>query len=134
MIEQEEERRSQPGLIELLKASAGTLVSIVHNRLALASTEIEEERERLEQMVLIAVACVFCVCVGILLLTLFLVVYYWDTPARMFVLGGITLVYFIAACFLAARLRHKLKHKPRLFAATLAELYKDRVVLNGKSD
>lgn len=119
------------GLVELLKASIGTLVAIVHTRLELAATELEEERQRLEQMLAFLIGCIFCVCIGTLLLTLFFIVAYWDTPQRMAVLGAVTAAYFLGAVVLGLRVRHQIRAKPRLFSATLAELYKDRSSLSG---
>jgi uncharacterized membrane protein YqjE len=49
----------------------------------------------------------------------------------MAVLGAVTAAYFLGAVVLGLRVRHQIRAKPRLFSATLAELYKDRSSLSG---
>jgi uncharacterized membrane protein YqjE len=113
------------GLLESLSTLAATLVAIAHTRLDLLSLDLEEEREHFVSILLLALAALFCVGVGVLLATLLLVVAFWDTY-RLLVLGS------LAGLFLAVGLAawgfalHKARTKPRLFAASLSELLKDR--------
>jgi len=113
------------GLLESLTTLAATLVAIVHTRLDLLSTDLEEEREHLLSLLVLALAGLFCLGVGVVLATILLVVAFWDTH-RLLALGS------LAGCFLAAGMAawmfamHKARTKPRLFAASLSELFKDR--------
>jgi uncharacterized membrane protein YqjE len=117
-----DERR---GLFESLTALAATLVAIAHTRLDLLSSDLEEERAHLFSLLVLALVALFCVGVGVVLATVLLVVAFWDTH-RLLVLGmlvGLFLAVGISAWVFAM---HKAKTKPRLFAASMSELLKDR--------
>lgn len=119
------------GLLHSLTALVATLVAMAHTRLDLLSTDLEEEREHLLALLLLAFIALFCLGVGVLLASLLLVVVFWDTH-RVLVLGlltGVFLVGGLAACGLAM---HKVRSKPRLFAASIAELAKDRQQLGAR--
>ncbi|MDD2915225.1 MAG: phage holin family protein [Gallionella sp.] len=113
------------GLLESLTALAATLISIAHTRLDLLSSDLEEEREHLLSLQVLILVALFCLGVGVVLVTILLVVAFWDTH-RILVLG------LLAGLFLAAGLAawlfamHKARTKPRVFAASLSELLKDR--------
>lgn len=113
------------GLLESLTMLAATLVAIVHTRLDLLSADLEEDRERFLSLLVLTLAALFCLGVGVVLATILLVVAYWDTH-RLLALGS------LAGCFLAAGMAarvfamHKARTKPKLFAASLSELCKDR--------
>lgn len=113
------------GLLESLTTLAATLVAIAHTRLALLSTDLEEEREHFISLLVLALAALFFLGVGVLLATLLLVVAFWDTY-RLPLLGVLTGL-FLAAGIAAWRIAlHKVRSKPRFFAASMAELLKDR--------
>jgi len=113
------------GLLESLTALAATLVAIAHTRLDLLSSDLEEDRERMLSLLVLALAALFCLGVGVLLATLLIVVAFWDTHRLLVLaaLAGLFLAAGIAAWGLAL---HKARTKPRLFAASLSELLKDR--------
>jgi uncharacterized membrane protein YqjE len=117
------------GLLESLSVLATTLVAIAHTRLELLSTDLEEEREHLLSLLVLSLAALFCLGVGVLLATILLVATFWDTH-RLLVLGS--LAGFFLAVGLAAFgfAMHKAKTKPRLFAASLLELFKDQKQLD----
>ena len=117
------------GLLNSLKTLLSTLLAVVQTRVELISTEIEEERARLQEFVALAVASVFCLSFGLLLLTFFLVAAFWDTH-RLSVLAGLAAFYLGLGLTAGMTLRRKIRSKPRLFAATLAELSRDRDFLN----
>jgi uncharacterized membrane protein YqjE len=98
---------------------------LLRTRLELFSTEWQEERERLEEIVLLAAAAVLCLTFGVLLVTLFVVVAFWDTNYRLLVLGGFALLYLIAGIVVGLITRRKSRNRPKLFSATLGELAKD---------
>jgi uncharacterized membrane protein YqjE len=117
-----------PGLLEGVRLFLGSWVALLRTRVELISAEIEEQREWLEQLVLIAVAAMFCLSLGVLLLTLFIVVLFWEN-GRLWVLGGFSVLYLGGGLLLFGLLRTKIKTKPRIFAATSAELAKDQASL-----
>lgn len=120
------------GLLESLTLLAATLVAIMHTRLHLLSADLEEEREHLVLLLVLALTALFCVGVGVVLSTILLVVLYWDTH-RLLVLGLCAGFFLISGAAAWAFAVHKAKTKPRLFAATLAELFKDRQQLMPRS-
>lgn len=113
------------GLFASLHQLVLTLLDILHTRVDLIATEFEEERERIRELVLFGFLALFFAAFGFLLLTLFVIVLFWDTY-RVFAVGGFALLYLGLGTLAAATLRQRLKARPRLFAATLAELAKDR--------
>jgi len=113
------------GLLESLTTLAATLVAIVQTRLELLSADLEENREHLMSLLVLTLVALFCLGVGVVLATILLVVAFWDTQ-RLMVLGllaGLFLTGGIAAWLFVM---HKIKTKPRAFAASLSELFKDR--------
>lgn len=123
---------SGTGLFESLKTFSATLIAITHTRLELLSTDLEEEREHLLSMLVLGLLALFCIGVGVVLATIFVVVAFWDgyrlaalgTLAALFVLAGVAAVGFV---------KHKLRTKPRIFAASLLELSKDRQHLSSRT-
>ena len=113
------------GLLDSVKTLAATLVAMGHTRLELLSTEIEEERVRLISMLLWTLVALFCVALCIVLLTLLMVVVFWDTH-RLLVLGILALLFLLGAVMAGRVVLNNAKAKPRLFASSLAELSKDR--------
>ena len=113
------------GLLASLAALASTLVAIAHTRLDLLSSDLEEERAHLLSLLVLALSALFFLGIGVLLATLLVVVAFWDTY-RLPVLAVLAVI-FLAAGISAWRIAlHKARTKPRLFAASLAELLKDR--------
>lgn len=121
------------GLMESVKRLLNTLAAIAATRLELLANELQEERLRLTQMFLFALFGLFCFGLGILLLTVFIVVLFWDTQ-RLGVVGGLSVFFFIVAGLMALSLRNKARARSKLFSASLAELSKDREYLGGSHE
>ena len=119
------DRLRQGGFFDSLRAVVASFVGLLQTRLDLASTEIAEEGERLKQLILLAAIALFCLSLAAILLTVFVVVVFWETH-RLYVLGGLALFYLAAGAIAALALRKKAAGRPKLFAATFAELAKDR--------
>jgi uncharacterized membrane protein YqjE len=116
------------GLFESVKRLLCTLTSIVSTRLELLANELQEERLRLTQMFFFALIALFCFSMGVLLLTVFIVVLFWDDH-RLAVVGGLTVLFFASGILMAMLLRGKARARPRLFSASLGELSRDRAHL-----
>jgi uncharacterized membrane protein YqjE len=113
------------GLLDSLKTLAATLVAVAHTRLDLLASDLEEDRAHFFSLLVLALAALFFLGVGVVLATILLVVGFWDTH-RLLVLGlltGFFLAAGIAAWVIAMR---KARSKPKLFAASMSELLKDR--------
>ena len=112
------------GLLTSLKNLTVTLIAIIHTRLELLSTDLEEGRERFISLLAIAFVSLFSLCFGAVLLTILVVVVFWDTH-RLLVLGSLTGLFLIVGTVLGGIVVRRLKSMPRMFEASLAELIKD---------
>ncbi|MDO8988907.1 MAG: phage holin family protein [Sideroxyarcus sp.] len=112
------------GLLESLKRLAGTSLAIVQTRLELLSNELEEERLRIRQLLFYGSVALFLFGMATLLLTVFIVVLFWDSY-RLQVLGGLTVLFFFAGLLAWNALLRAKRERPRLFSASLAELADD---------
>ena len=113
------------GLMGSVKRLTSTLTTLVSTRLELLANELQEERLRLTQMLLFTLAALFCFGMFLLLLTIFIVVLFWDDH-RLAVLGALSIIFFASGSLAVILLRGKAQEKSRLFTASLAELTKDR--------
>ena len=120
------------GLLESLTILTGTLVAIAHTRLDLLSADLEEERAHLFSLLALTLAALFCLGIGVVLATILLVVAFWDTH-RLLALGALAGFYLVIGMGVWAFVLHKARTKPRLFAASLSELFKDRQQLTSRS-
>lgn len=113
------------GLLEALGDLAATLVAMVHLRLELLATDLEEDWGRLLSLILTSLGAVFFLGIGVVLSALLLVVLFWDTHRilTLSLLAAVFLATGLAAVIQAKRLA---RTRPRLFASSLSELVKDR--------
>lgn len=111
--------------MESLKRLAGTSLAIIQTRLELLSNELEEERLRVGQMLLYGSVALFFFGLAFMLLTVFVVVVFWDSN-RLLVLGIFTGLYFVAGLIAWSILQRMSNEKSKLFSASLAELVDDR--------
>lgn len=107
------------------KRLLSTLVSIAATRLELLANELQEERLRLTQMFFFALLSLFCFGVFILLLTVLILVLFWEDH-RFAVLGVLSVAFFALGALMALMLQRVAQEKSGLFSASLAELAKDR--------
>ena len=116
------------GLMESSKRVVGTLLTIFQTRLELLSNEIEEERLRVRQMLFYGSVALFFFGLAIMLLTVFIVVVFWDSY-RLSVLGGLTALFFLAGLLVLNSLRNLGQERTKLFSSSLSELEEDRARL-----
>jgi len=116
--------KAPPGLIASVRSLVATWVALLQTRLELFSTDLEDQRQYVTRIVLMGVASIFCLSFGVLLLTLLVVVCFWDTH-RLAVLGGFTLLYLGAGVTTAVATRNRVRNKPKFLGTTLDELSKD---------
>ncbi len=112
------------GLLGSLKKLTSTFIAIVHTRLELLSTDLEEGRERLISLLAMTFVALFCLCFGMVLLAILVVVLFWDSH-RLLVLGLLTGIFIVSGTVIGALAFKALKSMPRMFEASLAELGKD---------
>jgi uncharacterized membrane protein YqjE len=116
----EETPSESRGLFDSLKGLAASLVGIVQTRLDLLS------------MLVLMLVALFCLGVGVVLAAILIVVVFWDSN-RLLVLGLLAGIFLAGGATAWGLVLYKIKTKPRLFAATLNELAKDRHHLVSRS-
>src|SRR3954451_17836340 len=104
------------GIIETVRSFLASWVAVVKTRVEIVSVEIEEQREWIEQLMLLALGALFCLSLGLILLTLLIVVLFWESHP-LWVLGGFAFLYLGAGAVFLTTLRQKIKAKPRIFSA-----------------
>lgn len=118
------------GAFSSIKNLAASLVSHLHTRWQLFATEFAEEKLRVISLLYSTVLTLFFTFMVFVLAVLFILAAYWDTPYRLHSVAVLGILFLVGAGICGSRVSAKLKSKPNLFAASLAELYKDRQQLN----
>jgi uncharacterized membrane protein YqjE len=127
MAEQRTPDKARPGhgVFDSAKALLATLIAIVHNRLELLSTELQEEVGRVALMLLWGAAALFFVFLGIASVALLILIAFWDDH-RLLVAGLLAVLFVVLALVTGFAARNQIAAKPRPFDASLNELAKDR--------
>ena len=113
------------GLEGSLRRLGRTLVRVLATRFEILSTEIAEERLNLTRLTLVALTVLFCVQTGLMLAIVFIVLAV-SPDNRLIAIGLTALALLLGSLGGVLWMRWWLKHRPPLFAATVAELRKDR--------
>ncbi len=116
--------RRAGGLLGSLKNLASTLVAVVETRLQLVANELHAEKLRLAQLGLFAAAAVFFFALGIIMLTLLVIVVFWDS--NRLVIGGFAGIYLLVGIAFGVAVLRRATRRSRLFEDSLRELAKDR--------
>ena len=114
------------GVFDSVKRLAGSLAAHLHTRLALFSTEFAEEKLRLTTLLYSTALVLFLLFATLILVQLFVIAVYWDTAYRLHAIGGLALVCLIGTGIAWRGVQAQLRKRPRLFEASLNELYRDR--------
>ncbi len=110
------------GAIARLGESA---LGLVRTRIELAALEFSEEQERRkEQLLLLGVAAI-AFAFALFAASAFVVAYYWESY-RLAALAGVTILYLLIGVAALWRMEVQGRTTRRPFAATLAELERDR--------
>lgn len=117
------------GLLDSARDLAVTAIGILRTRIELLANEIQEEALRTQRVLVLAVAAAFCLGFGIVLLTLLVIVSFWETH-RLFAIAGCLTVYIAAGVVLAHAACKQAAPASPLFVASLAELRKDQESLS----
>jgi uncharacterized membrane protein YqjE len=112
------------GLLATGKRILRSLGDLAQSRLELFLLELKEERIRVLDALLLMAACLICGLMTVALLTLTLLVVFWQEH-RVIVLVLLTLVYATGTGATFWMLRNRLRDW-QSFAATLEQIKKDR--------
>jgi len=119
------ERGTTRGLGVGLAQLAAAAVDLLRTRAELAALEFEEARELAKDRITLLVVGLGCLAMATLGATAFVVVYFWDSY-RLAALGCVTLAYLLAGLIALWRFSIHRQNDPKPFAATIAELERDR--------
>ena len=117
-----------------LKAALARLgasaVALVRTRFELAMLEFSEQRDRTRTLLVLLGVAGFAFAFAAMAATALVVVYFWESY-RIAALVGVTLFYLLVGVIAIWRLSEHRRTDPPAFAATLAELERDRIWLAG---
>jgi uncharacterized membrane protein YqjE len=119
-------------LIGSLKGALSTLLGIAQTRLEIISTELQEEVGRAAELLLWAFVALFAAGIGLFLGALVLIFAFWETH-RVLVSILVMGFFFLLALAALLVLRARLRSRPRLFEATIAEFARDREHLDSRA-
>ena len=118
------------GLFGSLRSTFGHLLELVLTRLELASVEIEARLQNALQLMFWSVVAFFSAALALLMLTLTLLIVFWDTH-RLLAAGAITAFFAVLAIAAILVVRYRLRTRTLLLAATFNELKRDVAELDG---
>jgi uncharacterized membrane protein YqjE len=120
--------RSRRGLKAAAASLAAALLGLGRTRLELAALEFEEVRARTAENLALMLVAAISLVFTILTASMLVVAYYWDTH-RIEALVALTVGYALIALVAMWRFAVRRKADTPAFAATLAELERDRARL-----
>ena len=108
-------------------------VAIAQTRLELLAVEAQEERLRIAEILFNTILAALFIGFGCLLFAVFFTVWLWDSH-RLWMLGIFTVLFLLGGWLTASRAASAVRQGSRLFAASLAELARDRDALAQRGD
>ena len=126
-----EPRGPVSGLFASIARLLATAIGVAQTRLELLTTELQEEVHRVAEIMVYTVVALLAAGIGLFMLALVVIFAFWDTH-RIAASIAVTSTFFLIAVVSAVVLRAKLRAKPPMLDATIAELKKDRVSLMRK--
>lgn len=118
----------QSGLFASLSLLLGTVLEIAQVRLDLVGTEVELEKRRIFDGLLWGAVALLVLGIGLVLLCGFIVLLFWD-GYRLPAVGAMALLFLFSSAALIREARRRLRRANGMFAASLAELERDRAGL-----
>lgn len=116
------------GLLSSVRSLLGSVADMAHLRLELLVNELEEDRIYLIKLLIYSLLMLFFFFIGVVVLTIMIVTMF-DQGYRAIALGIFTAIYLGISAWLVSCVVRQVKHKPKMFSATLSELRKDRAAL-----
>jgi uncharacterized membrane protein YqjE len=116
------------GLLASLRRMFATLLALVHTRVELFTTEIEEEIQRAAGILLWALVALFFGSLTVLFAAVLILIVFWEEH-RILAASLITAAFFLLTLTFGMLARSRLRAKPRFMAASIEELKRDRATL-----
>ena len=126
-----EESGHATGLLESQRNLGKTFLAVLQTRLEIFASEIDEQGALLAKIAVLAAVAALCLGLAVILAVLFVAVLFWDTN-RLLAIGAMAGIFAAAGIIAGLMLRSAIARRPRLLAATLAELRKDSGKLEGQ--
>jgi uncharacterized membrane protein YqjE len=120
--------RANSGLFGSLRSALANFLELAHTRLELLSVEMEARLLNSRHVMLWSAVALFSAALAMLMLTLTLLIVFWDTH-RLLAAGIITAFFAVLAFAAFLVVRHRVRSRPRLLAATIQELKRDAAAL-----
>jgi uncharacterized membrane protein YqjE len=117
------------GLFSSLRRALANFIELAHTRLELLSVEMEARLLNSRQVMLWSLIAVFSAALAMLMLTITLLIVFWDSH-RLLAAGLITAFFAGLALSAVLVVRHRVRSRPRLLAATISELKRDAAALD----
>ena len=121
------------GLFGSLRAMLANLLALLQVRVELLTTELSAEVQRAVGVVVWAFVALFFGGLSVLMLALTVVIAVWDEH-RLLAAGSFAAAFLLVTATAAFVVRNRIRSRPRLLAATLDELRRDRDALAGERD
>jgi uncharacterized membrane protein YqjE len=115
----------QPGLFSTVRNFIRVLVSTLHSRLDLLILELEDTAVRVAYLAISGVIGVLALHGAFFFAMLWLLAACWDTPYRLWVIGGIFLVYLAVGIGFLVYAGRLIAGRSRFLEQTLTELKRD---------
>jgi uncharacterized membrane protein YqjE len=107
------------GILDSLRRVLSSVVELLYTRAELFTTEVEEEFHRAAGLLLWAVIAVVAGGFTVMMLSLAIVIAFWDTH-RLLAACLVTLLFGVILATALVTLRSRLRSRPPLLAETLA--------------
>ena len=115
----------QPGLFSTVRNFIRVLVSTLHSRLDLFILELEDTAVRLAYLAISGVVGVLALHGAFFFAMLWILAACWDTQYRLWVIGGIFLIYLAVGAGFLIYAWKLVAGRPRFLEQTLTELKRD---------
>lgn len=119
------------GLVDSLRRMFATLLAIVHTRVELLTTELEEEIQRAVGILLWALAAMFFAGLTVIMLAMTILIVAWDEH-RVLAASLITVAFLVLTAAAGLVARQRFQSRQPLLSATLEEFRKDRDALEAR--
>ncbi|MEZ5458186.1 MAG: phage holin family protein [Steroidobacteraceae bacterium] len=117
------------GLFDSARRLLARLLALAQTRIELLTTELSLELQRAATLLVWAFVALFFGGLAVLMLTLTLVIAFWDDH-RLLAAGLATGLFITVTAVAIGVLRHKVRSRGRLLAASLDELSRDVAALD----
>ena len=114
-----------PSLFTSLRVFWRTILATLQTRLDLFTTELGEEAFRLLYLVIAVAIAILFLHTAFFFFMLWILATVWDTHYRLWVIGGITLLYLLVGLIALLAARNMIFSRPRFLGQTLDELKRD---------